>query len=85
MHGTHRHAQILPGPECPGAESVEAEPAQRPVFCFRQSPQDPDENAVLHAYRVLFVGQAPGARAVPGAPLVLWPTGPDPDGFTATD
>ena len=85
MHRAYRHAQIVPGPECPGPESVEARSAQRPVFCLRQSSQDPDEDVVLYRHRVLPVGQAPGAGAVPGAVIRLRSASPDPDGSATAD
>jgi len=85
VHRAHRHAQIVPGPERPGPESVEARPAQRPVFRLRQSPQDPDEDAVLYRHRLLPVGQAPGAGAVPGAVIRLRSASPDPDGSATAD
>lgn len=85
MHRAHRHAQIVPGPECPCSESVEARPAQRSVFRLRQSAQDPDEDAVFYGHRLLPVGQAPGAGAVPGAIIRLGSASPDPDGSATAD
>ena len=85
MHRAHGYAQIVPGPERPGPESVEARPTQWPVFRLRQSSQDPDEDAVFYRYRLLPVGQAPGAGAVPGAVIRLRSASLDPDGSATTD